>query len=111
MLKSEEAPEEEDGSMELSIQAPEIFAAYEGAGDEEDEDEDDNDDDDDDDEDAEEDGLNMRCLKEHKMTELRAFAKKHNIRVFGRMKDDVINAITTWRRDRKREAKKRADDV
>ncbi len=91
--------------MELSIQAPEIFAAYEGAGDEEDED----DNDDDDDEDAEEDGLNMRCLKEHKMTELRAFAKKNNIRVFGRMEDDVINAITTWRRNRKREAKKRAD--
>jgi hypothetical protein len=100
--------------MHLSIQAPEIYARFAvvthrvcgGSGDEEDEDGSEDDDDDDDDEDAEEDdGLNIRRLKEHKMTELRAFAKKHNIRVFGRMKEDVINAITTWRRNRKREAR------
>lgn len=110
-LNSYAAPEEEDGSMHLSIQAPEIYTrfavvthrVYGGSDDEEDED---GSEDDDDDEDAEEDdGLNMRRLKEHKMTELRAFAKKHNIRVFGRMKDDVINAITIWRRNRKREAR------
>jgi hypothetical protein len=44
----------------------------------------------------------------NKITELRAFTKKHGIKVVGRKKEDVLNAITKWKKQRKleREARK-----
>lgn len=43
----------------------------------------------------------------NKITELRAFTKKHGIKVVGRKKEDVLNAITKWKKQRKLEKEAR----
>ncbi|ELR22118.1 uncharacterized protein ACA1_159160 [Acanthamoeba castellanii str. Neff] len=131
-LQSFKPPEEVNHLGELCIEANDIFARFEPAirnpeslfaypsvfdgseGEEDDycnssrdEDEDSDDEDSDDDEEIEyDDGelrLNMGRLKRHKLTELRLFVKKHNIEVFGRMKDDLVDAITSWKQRQEEE--------
>jgi cobalamin biosynthesis protein CobT len=96
----------------LRSEAPDIYAHFiwfnppeDEEDDEDGEEEDDEDDDSEEEEEEEEDEidkeLNMKNLGSHSMVALRAFAKKHNIRIFGRSKDDAVRAIHQWNHKRK----------